>query len=249
MMPKPITDALIEAIVGGDDVTTESAVYALCDLGAFKHVTYHGARLGAKAVDDPFILSTYEPVWVKRYLTRGYMHVDPIIREGFKRTLPFRWDDIVLRSESEAAFFADANVHDVGVTGLSIPVRDKDNRRALVSVSTDMVGPAWSYYCRMNMKALVEVSHAIHAIAVREQGDVISYPPLSPRELEVLVWTTRGKTVAEIAMILDLRAHTVAAYMRSARYKLNAATVAQAVSKAILRGLISEDETPGPQNL
>lgn len=219
---------------------TEKAVIELQKMGGFKHVTYHGARLGAKAVDDPFIRSTYGADWIKRYLTRRYMVIDPIIREGFSRTLPFRWDEIQIRGETEASFFNDAAQFDVGINGFSCPIRDKDNRRALVSVSTMMAGPAWSYYCRQNIDMLLEIAFAIHQLAVQEQGFVIGHPPLAPRELEVLEWTTRGKTASEIAIILQLRPHTVAAYMRSARYKLNAATIAQAVSKAISTGLISE---------
>ena len=101
-------------------------------------------------------------------------------------------------------------------------------------------GKDWIDYCRENIDALVELSYALHRIAIEEQGFSMKHPPLSPRELEVLWWTTKGKSAAEIASILELRPHTVAAYMRSARYKLNAATIAQAVSKAISSGLISE---------
>lgn len=231
---------MLEQMLSTCEGKSERAVIALQRLGGFKHVTYHGARLGAKAFDDPFIRSTYQAEWIKRYLTRRYMVIDPIIREGFSRTLPFRWDEIQIRNEIEAAFFGDAAQYDVGINGFTCPIRDKDNRRAIVSVSTMMAGPAWSYYCRQNIQVFLELAHAIHQVAVREQGFVVKHPPLAPRELEVLRWTTRGKTASEIAIILQLRPHTVAAYMRSARYKLNAATIAQAVSKAISTGLISD---------
>lgn len=239
-MVKALDLSMITSMLADCGGKTEKAVYELRSLGEFKHVTYHGARLGAKAVDDPFIRSTYESDWIKQYLTRRYMATDPIIREGFSRALPFRWDEIQIRGEAEAAFFTDASRFDVGVNGFSCPIRDKDNRRALVSISTTMAGPAWSYYCRQNVSALLELAHALHQVAIQEQGYVIGHPPLSPRELEVLRWTTKGKTASETAIILQLRPHTVAAYMRSARYKLNAATIAQAVSKAISSGLISD---------
>lgn len=239
-MSKPLDPSMashIVAVSGGD---TEKGIYELCRLGGFKHATYMGARLGAKTYDDPFVRTTYEADWIKRYLTRSYMPIDPIIREGFSRSLPFRWDEIQIGDEAEAAFFAEAAQFDVGVNGFSCPIRDKDNRMALVSVSTSMTGQDWNDYCRQNIDALVEISYALHRIAIEEQGFSMKHPPLSPRELEVLWWTTKGKSAAEIASILALRPHTVAAYMRSARYKLNAATIAQAVSKAISSGLISE---------
>lgn len=239
-MANTLEMSMLEQMLSTCEGKSEKAVAALQRLGGFKHVTYHGARLGAKAFDDPFIRSTYQAEWIKRYLTRRYMVIDPIIREGFSRTLPFRWDEIQIRNENEAAFFADAAQYDVGINGFTCPIRDKDNRRAIVSVSTMMAGPAWSYYCRQNIQIFLELAYAVHQVAVREQGFVVNHPPLAPRELEVLRWTTRGKTASEIAIILQLRPHTVAAYMRSARYKLNAATIAQAVSKAISTGLISD---------
>lgn len=239
-MSKPLDPSMASHIVAVSEGDTGKGVYELCRLGGFKHATYMGARLGAKAYDDPFIRSTYGADWIKQYLTRSYMPIDPIVREGFSRSLPFRWDEIEITDEAEASFFAEAAQFDVGSNGFSCPIRDKDNRMALVSVSTLMTGKDWIDYCRKNIDALVELSYALHRIAIEEQGFSMKHPPLSPRELEVLWWTTKGKSAAEIASILELRPHTVAAYMRSARYKLNAATIAQAVSKAISSGLISE---------
>lgn len=230
----------IDTIFTGSDEPTEHAVCALRDIYAFKHVTYHGARLGAKAVDQPFIRTTYDPSWVKKYLTMSFIDVDPVVREGFSRASPFRWDDIQLRTDAEREFFALASKHDVGLTGLTIPIRDKDNRRAILSIASDLVGPPWADFCRTNMINLVEIAHRIHQLAISEIGEEISHPPLAPRELETLYWTTKGKTAGDIAVILNLKPYTVAAYIRSARHKLNATTVAQAVSVAIQRGLISE---------
>jgi DNA-binding NarL/FixJ family response regulator len=61
---------------------------------------------------------------------------------------------------------------------------------------------------------------------------------LSPRELDVLTWSARGKTSDEIAGILDLSKRTVDFHMDNARSKLGVATRIQAVVKAIAGKLI-----------
>jgi DNA-binding CsgD family transcriptional regulator len=66
--------------------------------------------------------------------------------------------------------------------------------------------------------------------------------PLSPRERECLKWAACGRTLDEIAMILDLSHSSVKTYLDQARRKLDAVNLAQAVAGAIAFGHI-----PGPR--
>jgi DNA-binding response OmpR family regulator len=61
---------------------------------------------------------------------------------------------------------------------------------------------------------------------------------LNEREVEVLTWSARGKTSAEIAKILDLTKRTVDFHIDNARGKLGAATRTEAVLKAATGRLI-----------
>jgi len=218
-----------------------------------KHVVYHAARLGAKAVDDPFIRLTYPADWVKRYLTQGYMRVDPVIREGFQRAVPFDWAEITLTTEDEILFFEDASNHDIGRSGLSLPVRDKDGRRALFTVSSDLTGDEWRFFKRDHLNILVDVAHIFHARAVKFQEGKLTHPPISARERDVLYWAAQGKTAYEVAVILGLAEPTVTSYLRSARYKLDSTSTTQAVYKAQTIGIIqksngdSDDEVSIPK--
>ena len=64
-------------------------------------------------------------------------------------------------------------------------------------------------------------------------------PHLLPmRELECLRWIARGKDLSEIAIILNISPHTARYYLKSARFKLDCVTSAQAVSKAVTSGLL-----------
>ncbi len=58
---------------------------------------------------------------------------------------------------------------------------------------------------------------------------------LSKRQRQVLEWVGDGKTMQDIAMILDLKPATVEKHLRNARQVLNVDTTAQAVMKASLQ--------------
>lgn len=55
---------------------------------------------------------------------------------------------------------------------------------------------------------------------------------LSMREVECLRWSAAGKSSEEIAIILDISAHTVASYLKSAMRKLESVNRMQAVARA-----------------
>ncbi len=67
---------------------------------------------------------------------------------------------------------------------------------------------------------------------------ILSLPPLqrdnqlTSRQREVLQWVADGKTMQDIAMIMDLKQPTIEKHLRLARHKLKAETTAQAVLKA-----------------
>ncbi len=61
---------------------------------------------------------------------------------------------------------------------------------------------------------------------------------LNDREVETLTWAARGKTSAEIAMILGLSKRTVDFHIDNARIKLGAATRVEAAIKAATGRLI-----------
>ncbi|MCX8996312.1 LuxR family transcriptional regulator [Rhizobiaceae bacterium BDR2-2] len=66
-----------------------------------------------------------------------------------------------------------------------------------------------------------------------ERRDTPARELLTEREVACLVWTSAGKTSAEIAEILGLSEHTVNHYLNRATRKLDAVNRAQAVAKAM----------------
>src|ERR1700745_826184 len=113
----------------------EETIAKLRDLLGVDHLVYHSSKLGASPSADPYIRLTYPAAWIKRYLQMNYVDLDPVLREGFQRTLPFDWSELTVKTEAEMAFLHDALAHGVGPFGLSIPLQSKYGHRALFSIS------------------------------------------------------------------------------------------------------------------
>ena len=81
------------------------------------------------------------------------------------------------------------------------------------------------------------------ALVFQRYFDVIlsldSVSGLNDREIQIIRWTSEGKTSAEIAIILGLSEHTVNSYIAAVLRKLHVVNRAQMVACAIRNGLIS----------
>lgn len=62
---------------------------------------------------------------------------------------------------------------------------------------------------------------------------------LTAREVEVVRWTSEGKTSAEIAIILGLSEHTVISHITSSARKLNAVNRVHMIAIAVRRGIVA----------
>jgi DNA-binding CsgD family transcriptional regulator len=65
--------------------------------------------------------------------------------------------------------------------------------------------------------------------------------PLSPRELEVLIWAAKGKTYAETGLILGISHASIHTYMKSMQLKLNATNITHAVAVGYELGIIKHN--------
>lgn len=65
--------------------------------------------------------------------------------------------------------------------------------------------------------------------------------PLSPRELECLLWASRGKSSSDIGAILALSPRTVDSYLEKVCAKLRVRTRIEAVVLAVQNGLIDPE--------
>jgi DNA-binding CsgD family transcriptional regulator len=209
----------------------------LRDLIGVDHLVYHSSKRGASPSQDPYIRLTYPSAWIKRYLEMNYVDVDPVLREGFLRALPFDWSELQISRPEQVALMMDALAHGIGPRGLSIPVRSKHGHRGLVSISDSRPLDRWTEFRRSRLGELVGIANRLHSRVVHDlYGE--DRPRVTAREIECLRLKAAGKDSATIATILAISPHTARDHLKSARFKLDCATSAQAVSKAISLGLL-----------
>ena len=95
---RPDEKTLIAAFSIVDDTPNiDGVVSKLRNLLHVDHVVYHSSKLGASPSDPqrgPYIRLTYPASWIMRYLQMGYADVDPVLREAFRRTIPFEWSEL-----------------------------------------------------------------------------------------------------------------------------------------------------------
>jgi DNA-binding CsgD family transcriptional regulator len=229
----PKRDWLTEALAiveGTQDVA--GFVSELRDLLKVEHVAYYSSK-------PSYIRQTYPALWIKRYLEMGYGEVDPVLREGFRRTVPFEWKQLKFASPVEAAFQADALAHGIGPHGYAIPVSNKHGYRGLFVVSYSQSDEAWAQFLGSTQAELMEIANRLHSRVVVEVFGQDGPHHLTSREIECLRLTALGKDAPEIAAILKLSVQTTRDYLKSAHYKLGCVSSAQAVAKAIRLGLLT----------
>jgi DNA-binding CsgD family transcriptional regulator len=219
--------------------TVSEALQLVRDYYGLANVTYHLAQTVVGGVDAPFVRTTYPDAWVARYLLKGYVGIDPIVRAGFGRALPFDWSEIEIVS-ADRPFLEDAERHGIGGQGYSIPITDRAKRRAMLSVNSQLPPASWHVLTARFAEEWIELGLLIHRIAIGElYGADDPVPMLYPREIECLHWTALGKDQKDIALILGLSEHTVRDYMKSARLKLGCPTLSAAVTRAVHLRLIN----------
>lgn len=218
-----------------------NAHHALEEAHRFFGYKYYAFRLGVLQMSEvarPFIRTNYPAEWVSRYLLNDYVAIDPVVREGFTRLVPFDWRELSLDREA-LVVKAEARGFGLGRRGYSIPVIDRNARRSVFSFTSDLDDDAWDDFIAANRDMLAEVAVAVHHRALMEApGMDDEMPALGPRELECLTWTAQGKDYLDIAAILGISGHTVRGYLKSARFKLECVTLPQAVARAQKFGLI-----------
>ncbi|WP_133365674.1 helix-turn-helix transcriptional regulator [Qipengyuania sediminis] len=175
--------------------------------------------------------------WMKRYRENALHRFDPIPGMSFRLGRPERIDDLLSMltnlTKDEHCFIAAFRYS--GLTnGLAVPTYGPFGRPGFIGLSQ----------CA-HPKLLDEVDVALVS-AVAQQFHTrmellqIDEPPpgLSPRERQVLEWLAKGKSQADIAIILKIAPATVATHVRRLYHKLGVHDRIAAVTKAMARHLI-----------
>jgi len=205
-----------------------------------ENIVYHAVNVRGLTRDGAFLRLTYADDWISRYYDEDYFRVDPVVEEGARAFMPFKWSELDWGTRRRREFAEDADGHGVGTAGLTVPIRGPGGQHALFSLATSRSDASWDRQMREHLSDLHNIAHHLHQATLRVEGvlpDGIK-TSLSVRERDVLQLAAEGLRTDEIADKLSIAERTVRVYLDTARHKLGASNRTHAVAKALSLGLI-----------
>jgi DNA-binding CsgD family transcriptional regulator len=208
----------------------------------FERFTYDlGARgEGGRTL---FFSTNYPSQWVERYIAEHYAADDVVLHRMAQTARPFSWREVVTNPRMTKA---QRQVLDEGrefglVSGAAVFLSGPGPTWARFVVSTAVRSDEFEkMFARsrhlLNLMAIYTHERAIELI---DKPGVEARIVLTPREIEVLKWTARGKTGWEIAQILSISEPTVKEHVRNVCRKFGVKTKIHAASLAIWNGYVT----------
>jgi DNA-binding CsgD family transcriptional regulator len=189
-------------------------------------------------LDRIVILDAFFPAgWLDHYSRRQFHLIDPIIAENFNHFGLQYWNETYQKAPPPSMFLGEAE--DAGLKhGFSYGLQDRSGTGGSLF---SFAGPRLPSNLRSAAILQQVLPHLHRVLGEIEAGERALTPsvPLSVRELEVLKWTSVGKSSWETGKILRISERTVNFHMRNILVKLDSVNRAQAVAMALKLGLLS----------
>ena len=187
---------------------------------------------------DWVILTNHAPDYMQTFIDEGHYFHAPMLRWALENNgaCSWRWMEEMARTENLTSgeqrvlkFNLDQNIR----AGYTVSFRSVSERSkgaialtAKVGMSQDAVEQVWARHG----EEIILMNNVMHL-------KLLTLPysgarQLTKRQREVLQWVGDGKTMQDIAVLLELTPATVEKHLRLARDALDVDTTAQAVLKA-----------------
>ncbi|MEO5335278.1 MAG: LuxR family transcriptional regulator [Magnetospirillum sp. WYHS-4] len=214
---------------------------ALGDLG-FDRVMYSALadHPAYDSVGSPAVMRNYPDDWVKYYVAKNYIELDPVRTYCLGTNRPFTWQDMMGRTKLSRGQRA---VMDEGLEaglrdGLAVPLHGPYGEVMGVGMASSFGGTEPERRLGFIHALTVQFHSAYTALALPMLSDAPTVR-LTAREIEILKWAAAGKSNGVIADILGISEHGVDFHMRNILAKLKADSRLTAVVKGYRLRLIS----------
>lgn len=194
------------------------------------------------------LVSSYPLEWVNRYVRFSYHLNDPILAASRLQRRPFIWStkDRNFRVALDQRRIVDEMRGFEILCGVTVPLHGPGSEVAFFTAAWDKDEMYLSGMNNFTINTVHLIALYIHLNFLDPPSDVLKsetagakQPALSPREIECLFWTARGKTSWEISKIITRSEATVNFHLRKAMAKLNASNKCEAATRAVTHGLIT----------
>ncbi|EJE4208753.1 MULTISPECIES: LuxR family transcriptional regulator [Vibrio harveyi group] len=184
--------------------------------------------------DESRMFNTYPSKWNQTYIDNKYILLDPVVKIARTTNSPVNWRDCF---HENPHFWEEANAFNVKY-GWSQAIHSPNGTSSLLSLSRDtqdLVGYELLEKTPLLLWLANTADQSFRSLAMNPDNQKVK---LTNREREVLLWSAEGKTVCEIAIILNVKEPTVNYHVYNAIAKLKVNNKTAAVVKAALLGLL-----------
>ncbi|MEM7461492.1 MAG: autoinducer binding domain-containing protein [Pseudomonadota bacterium] len=202
------------------------------------HVCYFSYQKCSSGEILQFMSATYSKKWQQNYIDSNLMDSDPIVKRASRTHVPFFWSEIDDQTLVPSRHVLPETTKTPGNLGYSVPIQNTGNLRAIFSLNHSGENAGWEEALRGAGDLLEVLGYLVHSKAPQDLEKHYKEVTLSPREIECLIWTAKGKDALTISRILGISEHTGRDYLKSARTKLGCTSIAQAVYIGTKMGII-----------
>ncbi len=208
------------------------------DLGV-KRQSYHFTPVMESPISARTVIYSegFPDEWLALYNEKSFRLNDPIPERTMRHGEAISWADAMALAPNTSAqqeCFASMREHGL-IHGFGIPLFGSGGREAYASMDFDLP-PA--EVASSDRSAIIAVSQAAQMRVSRLLIRLNTRPSLSERELQVLGWIVRGKSVGEIGTILGLSPETVRTYSKRVYEKMGTHNRIGAIVRALKLNLV-----------
>ena len=204
------------------------------------NVAYLAFNLPTGLADRPLLSAVHAASWRKSYAQARRVDLEPVLRVGFGGIMPLDWRLLDRDDPIVSKLLGEALELDLGANGVSIPLRGRSGEYALFSVccpedASSLLAPRHALICR-----LMAISAIFHAGVRGTHLPVEHHVDMRLSDLELACLRLKAKGISDHEIGLALGAGPTAArfWLETARARLHADSVDDAVEEACRIGLI-----------
>lgn len=215
------------------------------EFNSFIIAVYCRRSVEEDGVPSASVIGRVSRTWLRRYEEEGYVDVDPRLSHCIQNVSPYTWD-YDTHTTIAAPMFEEAAAHGLRA-GISCPLLTHDGFVGMFSASTsyrsscaDLMAPAVRSRFLILRDFLSQLVSTGGAEAVAHRNNLLFDPDarLSKREAQVLLGAAMGFTIPEIADRIHLAESTTRMYLATAKARIGARNLNQAIALAVKHNLI-----------
>jgi DNA-binding CsgD family transcriptional regulator len=184
------------------------------------------------SIEEPYIFSGCAESWIDHYKRNKYYLYDGCLEHAYNNIIPVQWSDELFKNKNLREDAIDAGL----VHGINFPIHGPRGEKGLFAiVSKEEIPIEAQFY----LSSIVPFLHNKIFEIELSHNEYFQIPRLTPRETEFLKWLAIGKTMEEIAIIMNISYRTCVDYTEKLKKKFNCVSKSQIISLAITKNMVS----------